>query len=149
MIAGPPGTVVLLATALAVAGCSRATFTDADLAALRQSAERTVVYVWSPHMPLSVDGYEEIAAAAAEHELALVPLLFSESDRDFAVREAARVGIPRDGLREVDSDELRSRNALVHAPTMIVFDERGVSPALPGYRNAEGYADFIREFLER
>ena len=40
-------------------------FTDEQLAQVRDTSRGVVVYVWSPHMPLSLDGYAEISAAAA------------------------------------------------------------------------------------
>ena len=142
------------ALTLALAACAAAEpgpspFTDSDLQALRDARRPFVVYVWSPHMPLSVAGYSEIARAAVTLEVTVVPLLFTGSDRDFAGREAARVGIPDAGLREVASDELAAGNALVHAPTVLLFDGARAAPVLPGYRNAAGYREFIEEFLGR
>ena len=102
-------------------------FTDADLrravsAASTDGSRGVVIYVWSPHMPLSVDGYREIATAAAAHGLCLVPLLFPGSDPDFAAAEAERAGIPDDGLREAASVELDFRDAQLHAPSILVFE---------------------------
>ena len=56
------------------------------------------------------------------------------------------MGIPEEGLREVASIELLLRDAQVHAPTILVFQSGRVSPALPGYRNADGYERFLRAF---
>lgn len=135
-----------------LAGVGEERFTDADLrrAVEAASAEGTggvIVYVWSPHMSLSVDGYSEIAAAAEEHGLGLVPVLFPGSDWDFAAAEAQRAGIPADGLREAASVELTFRDAQVHAPSILVFDGVRVSAVLPGYRSAEGYREFLEEFI--
>ena len=121
-------------------------FTDADLrAGLGERA--TVVYTWSPHMPLSVDGYREIAQASRALDARLIPVLFAGGDRAFARSEAQRVGIPDEGLREIASIELVFRDAHVHAPTILVFHAGRVSPVLPGYRNADGYRRFLEEFL--
>lgn len=135
--------------AIVLAGCANAgPFTDADLqSALAEASGPLVVYVWSPHMPLSVDGYPEIAAAGEALDLTVVPVLFAGSDREFAAREASRVGIPEAGLRELVSSELLGREAQVHAPSIVVFDGERVSPVLPGYRNAAGYRRYLEGVL--
>jgi hypothetical protein len=122
-------------------------FTDRDLREVLRSAGATVVYVWSPHMSLSVDGYAEIARASEALGLELVPVLFPGGDREFAAREALRAGMPAEALRESASLELIYRDAHVHAPTIVVFDGGRVSPVLPGYRDAAGYRRFLEDFV--
>jgi len=124
-------------------------FTDADLRAVIESADgRTViVYAWAPHMPLSVDGYSEIAAAGAALDAVVLPLLIGHSDRAFAEREAARVGIPPEGLREIDANELLLRDLQVHAPAILVFMPDRISPVLPGYRDARGYGRYLEALV--
>ena len=115
--------------------------------AVATSARGVVVYAWSPHMPLSVDGWAEVAKAARALSVVAVPALIDEADMDFAEREAERVGIPRDGLRAITSVELIMRDLQLHAPAILVFRENRVSPVLPGYRNADGYQRFLETFL--
>lgn len=122
--------------------------TDLDLEQhLRDADGPIVIYVWSPHMPLSVDGWPEIAAAARSVGVEVVPVLMAHSDRRFAQREARRVGMPVDGLREIDSNELDQRQAQVHAPSIVIFGAGRASPVLPGYRNADGYRRYLDGFL--
>lgn len=124
-----------------------ARFTDADLIdALDSETMPLVVYVWSPHMPLSVDGWREIATATRQLGWRVEPVLMPGSDADFARVEATRVGIPAAGLREADANELVFRDGLVHAPTIIVYGGDRVSPALPGYRNTAGYLRYLEAF---
>ncbi len=121
-----------------------APFTDADLrAALETHADGVVVYVWSPHMPLSVDGYREVLGAATRRGFTVIPVLFAASDGAFARREARRVGMPESALRTVTSAELLLRDAQVHAPSVVVFRGRTVSPVMPGYRDADGYGRWL------
>jgi len=128
-------------------------FTDDDLrealrTALRAPGARgVVVYVWSPHMPLSVDGYPEIRRAAEATGLRLEPVLFPDGSRAFAEEEALRVGMSPDALREAAAVELVARDALVHAPSIVLFTDLGVSPVLPGYRDRDGYVRFVEGFL--
>ena len=125
-------------------------FTDADLRGHLDAADGVpvVVYVWAPHMPLSADGYREIAEAGSALGMPIVPVLIGFSDPEFAEREALRVGIPREGLKQIDSNELVQRQAQVHAPSIIVFGADRVSPVLPGYRNAAGYREYLEAFLD-
>jgi len=127
-------------------------FTDAHLRGHIDAAdavdEAVVVYVWAPHMPLSTDGYAEVREAAEATGLRVVPVLMAFSDHAFAVREASRVGIPEEGLRQIDSNELVQRQAQVHAPSIVIFSRNRVSPVLPGYRNADGYRRYLKAFLD-
>lgn len=116
---------------------------DADAA----SEQGVVVYAWSPHMPLSVDGWSEVDAAARTVGLRAVPVLIDEADEGFARREADRVGIPPEGLRAITSVELIMRDLQLHAPAILLFADDRVSPVLPGYRNSDGYRRFLEEFL--
>ena len=124
-------------------------FTDADLRRTRSEAGEAgvVVYGWSPHMPLSGDGYVEVAAAARRLGLHVEPVLIVPADTTFARQEALRLGLPEAALRQVAATELIERELLVHAPALIAFTEGRVSPVLPGYRNAAGYARFLERFL--
>jgi hypothetical protein len=54
--------------------------------------------------------------------------------------------MPSSGLSEADANELTFRDALVHAPSIIVFSEARVSPVLPGYRNAAGYLRYLQAY---
>lgn len=119
-------------------------FTDADLTALVSSGRAGVVYVWSPHMPLSVDGYRAIAAAAAARGLTLHAMLQPGADRAFAQASLARGGLPRDALRIADSVELSFRDVHLHAPSILVFAHgRIVGDAWPGYHSADEYGAFL------
>jgi len=122
-------------------------FTDRVLRARLARTGALVVYVWSPHMPLSVDGYGEVERAARALGLSVEPVLFAGADRAFAQRAAERAGIPDRGLREVASAELILRDAQVHAPSILVFAHGRVSSVLPGYRSADGYRRFLEAFL--
>ena len=126
-------------------------FTDHDLRALTDSlaaeGRGLVVYAWSPHMPLSVDGWAAIENASQAAGVPVIPVLINGSDGDFARREAERVGMPAAGLAEVASLELIMRDIQVHAPSILIFDGSRISRVLPGYRDTAGYLDFLSAFL--
>lgn len=122
-------------------------FGDADLAALVRTG-RGVIYVWSPHMPLSVDTMTSLAAAARGLRLAVTLLLDPAADPGFAARIAAERALPAAALRVADSVELQFRDVLVHAPTAIAYaDGRIVGSAYPGGHTADEYAAYFRRVL--
>lgn len=123
-------------------------YSDADLAAAVAEAAPSplVVYLWSPHMPLSVDGVAEVLQAGHDAGVPVEVLLIDHADLEFARREAHRVEMPPSSLRVAHSVELLMRDAQLHAPSLLIFSAGRVSPVLPGYRNAEGYARFIEAF---
>jgi hypothetical protein len=146
-----------------VAGCAAETttrprptapppaFGDADLAGVLAASGRGVLYLWSPHMPLSVEGYGAIVAAAKTRGLAVEPLLDPAADRTFARTEAAARALPAAALRVADSVELQFRELTLHAPSALAYARgRFVGSPLRGFRTAEEYgAYFDRELGQR
>ena len=125
-------------------------FTDRDLAALLDRRAGGVLYLWSPHMPLSVDGYAELRQAAAAKRLEVVALLDPQSDRQFAAASVTEGRLPVAALRVADSVELQFRELPLHAPAVVVFrDGRLQATVLRGYRSAEGVAAFLRSRVGR
>jgi hypothetical protein len=123
-------------------------FSDEDLAALLASADRGVIYLWSPHMPLSVDGHAHVARAAGARGLALHVLLDPNADSAFAASSAADAALPASALRVADSVELQFRELVLHAPAAALFaNGRLVGPVLRGYRTAAEYAEFFDRTL--
>jgi len=122
--------------------------TDAALETLIASGVNGAIYVWSPHMPLSVDGYAAIRTAAERLGAVLIPVLDPAADRRYAAAAARRAGLPDDVLRPFRSVELTLRTMTVHAPTVLLFgDGRFVGPPLPGYREVEAYIGFMNRHL--
>ena len=123
-------------------------FTDRDLAALLERRTRGVLYLWSPHMPLSVDGYAELRRAAEARRLEVVALLDPQSDRRFAAAAVAEGRLPVAALDVADSVELQFRELPLHAPAIVVFSGgRLQATVLRGYRSAEEYGAFFSRVL--
>jgi hypothetical protein len=125
-------------------------FTDAELASVLATSGRGVLYLWSPHMPLSVDGYGAVVAAAKARGLAVEPLLDPAADRAFARTEAAARALPSPALRVADAVELQFRELTLHAPSALVY-ARGhfVGSPLRGFRTADEYGAFFDRELGR
>ena len=118
--------------------------TDAGLAALLTATGSGVILIWSPHMPLSVDAHAHVAAAANALGVPLTTLLDPGADVDYARVAAARAGLPTTALRTFDSTVLAAHHATLHAPSVLVYaDAQPVGVAVPGYRDAAGYARVI------
>jgi hypothetical protein len=123
-------------------------FSDADLTAVLASGARGVLYLWSPHMPLSVQGHAAVATAAQARGLTVEALLDPAADRAFAATEAADRGLPASALRVADAVELQFRELSLHAPSAAVFaGGRLVGPVLRGYRTADEYSEFFSRVL--
>ncbi len=123
-------------------------FSDADLAAALAAAPRGVIYSWSPHLPLSVDGYRAVATAAAARGLAVEMVLDPGADRAFAAASQASGGLPPSALRVADSVELLFRNVHVHAPAVQAWaGGRLVGSAFPGFHSAAEYGAFLDRVL--
>jgi hypothetical protein len=123
-------------------------FSDADLTTLVSSGRPGVLYVWSPHMPLSVDGYQALAAAATARGLAVHAMLEPGADRAFAQASLDRGGLPREALRVADSVELWHRDVHLHTPVILAYARgRIAGDAWPGYHSAEEYGHFLDRAL--
>ncbi len=129
-------------------GAATPRFSDEDLARAVAGPARGVVYVWSPHMPLSVDGYRAIVTAASERGLRVDAVLDPGADRAFAAAERARGGLPASALRVADSVELLFRDVLIHAPSVQAYGQgRLRGSAFPGFHTAAEYGAFLDRVL--
>jgi hypothetical protein len=125
-------------------------FSDVDLARVLATGGRGVLYLWSPHMPLSVDGYSAVVAAAQARGLTVEPLLDPAADRTFAGTEAAARALPPEALRVADAVELQFRELALHAPSALAYaDGRFVGSPLRGFRTAEEYSVYFDRELGR
>jgi len=117
-------------------------FTDARLRELLARNTSGMIYVWSPRMPLSIQGIAEARAAANTLGIAFTAVV---ADADPAE------------LRDVDSSlthslaslELVYRNATIHYPTATFYRDGAVMGfAVPGYKRRETYAVLARQQLD-
>jgi len=114
--------------------------TDAALRRQVESAPRGIVYVWSPGMPLSVQGLEAARRAARTLGVAFT-----------ATMVEAGPGYPRPAAtsptdaRAMESVELMYRNATVHYPAVQLYrDGQMLDGVIPGYKSETTYAALLR-----
>jgi len=124
-------------------------FTDEDLSTLVERHGRLVVYLWSPHLPLSVDGYHEIKAAAEAESFAFVAVVDAGASRSLTRTVGAAQGVPEDARRPLGAVELLFRDIAVHSPSILVFADGQASAPLPGYRNRDAYRRHLANIGER
>lgn len=121
-------------------------FTDRDLEKILNSSLKSksqgLIYVWSPHMPLSVRGVKEVEKLAKEKKWALTILRDPYANKVVADKVASREKFPKNYLRRMESRTLLQREMSLHYPSLIAFRSGHLSPGVRG-----GYDDPKR--LER
>jgi hypothetical protein len=123
-------------------------FTDDDVRSLVAANAQGVIFVWSPHMPLSVDAYRTVAAVARRLQLSFTTLRDPMADAAYAEGVAREAELPASALRTFASVELSFRQATLHSPSLLVFARgRFAGLAVPGYREAAGFEAAISERL--
>ncbi|HSF15612.1 MAG TPA: hypothetical protein VLK65_08670 [Vicinamibacteria bacterium] len=124
-------------------------FTDSDLERLLAVNDRLVVFLWSPHLPLSVEGYGEIAAAVSELGIPLAAVVDPSAVPELVDEVSERNGIPLEARRVLASVELLFRDLAVHAPTVLFFWRGKAEAPLPGYRDRRAYVEFFERVMAR
>jgi hypothetical protein len=135
--------------AISSPGLSNGGFDDEDLRTALEETGQLVVFLWSPHMPLSVDAYPEIEGACRELRLPFRAVTDPSSDRSYVDRVAGARGIPPEARLPLASVELLFRDLAVHAPAVMVFTGGKVSAPLPGFRDRDDYTRFLEGEMER
>lgn len=129
-----------------------AAFTDWDLAELLdhsfEKKQAGLIYVWSPHMNLSVKGYHEAEKVAQDKHIDFTPMLDPNAAMDMAKKVAHANHIPDVALRRFAADSLYHRNMIEHYPSFVVY-RNGVIPgnARMGYDVPQALSNFVNSSL--
>jgi hypothetical protein len=119
-------------------------FEDSDLIKTVGAQKSGLIYVWSPHMPLSVEGFTAAQAAAQAAKVAFVPLLDAEADQEFALKTAREQKFPESALRRQESMELHFRGMAAHFPSAVAFTDGKIQGAvIAGLESKEGYQQMV------
>lgn len=125
-------------------------FTDADLLRLLKSQKQGLIYVWTPTMPLSVEGIEFAKKAAKERKLHLTVLMDAEAEKDHVktVQEQGRVIASE--VTRVASHELYARQVSRHYPVVYMYKDGFLSNRnFPGQKETDVLVAHIdREFAQ-
>lgn len=121
-------------------------FDDQALKELLKKSPDGILFIWSPHMRLSLISVSEIKKAASEIGLPVAFLLDPMADQKTAKLEAETYKIGDGALRRVDSVELSMRNSLVHFPTLIVTRNGKICEKVQrGYRKSVKFQAIIAD----
>jgi|GEM_PF-4901318 len=124
-------------------------FTDNQLGALARSGTKTMLFLWSPHMPLSVKAYPQAEAIARKLEVQFIPLLDPEADEHDARATAKASQFPAAALRRPESIELVFRGMFQHYPSTLILSGGKFSHNYPGiWTKPEILEGFVRENLK-
>jgi hypothetical protein len=105
--------------------------------------DKGIIYLWSPHMPLSYKGIFKIKKAAKKRGLKLHVFMDSSTHPAMASR------YQRKYTQTIDSFELKMRNAFIHFPAVLSFENGKIKPSIKyGYENQNGYEKDIRNIFK-
>ncbi len=113
-----------------------------------------VVYIWSPHMPLSLDGAREAFVATKALKLPLFLALEPSSDNSLTLPvpiEKKDQNVFLFYIKEsLELSEYFNSDLDLHVPTLLVFSYgKMISSPLLGYKDRNFYKDFIRQYAQR
>lgn len=117
----------------------RASFSDEMLRSVVRSNSAGIIYVWSPGMPLSVDGLKEARAAAEAMDIAFTAVV---ADADGVPLNGSR--LKADGTRPMESLELVYRGGTLHYPAVVLY--RGgtmLDGVIPGFKTRDTYKALV------
>ncbi len=108
-----------------------------------------IVYAWSPHMPLSVQGLEEARQLADQLHLQFLPVLDPAADLGLARSVARSHHWGNEALRQNHSIELLARGTNLHYPALVVFAHgKLVNGMYPGWGPPANVEKYIAENLK-
>ncbi len=122
-------------------------FTDHDLEKIRQGRRAAVIFLWSPHMPLSVKALPELQSIAAKLDVDFVPVLDPDAAAGAVEPVAKEHHFDPKFLKRAYSIELSYRGAHLHYPSVLVVSAEGrISRLYPGYWASP---EIIESFLRK
>ena len=122
-------------------------FDDAALEKIRASGTPTIVYAWSPHMPLSVAGLKELRSVAGASGVDVIAVLDPQASLALAERTARDAGFGRDVLEPIASTELLMRGLTLHYPASTLIRGREIGVVRRGFDPAESWKRHLAESL--
>jgi hypothetical protein len=132
---------------LAQATPVRASFLDTNLMELLktsgQKGEGGLIYIWSPRMPLSILGVEELTVVARKLKLPLTVVVDPTSIETEIARASKENYILKNSFR-MDSAVLTSMNIKIHYPSLVIYKNgQLLSPSRPGYDEPDRVEDYL------
>lgn len=131
---------------LSAVGSSEGVFGDLEFAVLlEKNPGGGLVYVWSPHMELSVGEVSELRNLKLGYPVSVV--LDPKADGKLARSIASERKLPSEYLRNLQGQNLLDHDATIHFPTIIFYKGGKILRTLPGYSGAS-LPELTREILK-
>ena len=123
---------------------------DDGLAALMSEGRPGVLYLWSPHKPISVEGLRSMKEATGRTGVRLYAVVEPTSDPKAVERAARRLKLRNDQVLYLDSFELQQRGFRLHFPSLLIFDGGAfASQVRRGYEFPAVYEDYLKTHLAK
>lgn len=122
----------------------KAGFTDADLKRTLKSHPWGLIYVWTPYMPLSVEGIVKAKEVAKKKGAPITVLMDPAADPKEAQKWVSKKKVDPSEMRKVASVELASRNMNLHYPILFIYKKQFLSNRdFVGFKEVSTYSDWI------
>lgn len=123
------------------------------LADVIQTNKNGLIYLWSPHMPLSVQGLKEIRQAAKSMNLPLLVLCESTANFELLAHWIENKTISSSEIITLNYDRLdpifQEKLTYVHFPTLFIYKKaKLLDNGIPGYENFPRYRSLIESVLK-
>ena len=120
-------------------------FTDYDLAKLLKSSKAGIVYLWSPHMELSIDEMSTISKQVFSKDITF--LVDHKADGRLLEKMRKR-GIAEDKLRAQQSHYLDSFDIAVHYPSLVLYRDGVILKRIPGMNGIKQIEQMLGELKQ-
>lgn len=118
------------------------------LANSQEKSLNRLIYVWSPRMPLSILGVEELSQIAYKFSLPLTVLVDPAAVESEIISSARGNPLLKNSSR-LDSATLVSMSMSIHYPSLVLIKNgKLLRPSRPGYDEPERVEDYLMRRLK-
>ncbi|OUR96395.1 hypothetical protein A9Q84_08570 [Halobacteriovorax marinus] len=127
---------------------SKGGFQDVDLGDLLLKNKYGVIYLWSPHMSLSLFELVELQKYVKSLKIPFTILMDLHADDKFAAKLLKKYDLPLEYLNRMNSRELEKFGITVHYPSTVFYKDKKLVKRVPGYNGKKSFKDLIKKYLE-
>jgi len=120
-------------------------FQDRNIVELLDQKKPGVIFLWSPHKQISVEGLKQILEAGKVTHTKVFPVVDPDADASAVDRVVKELKLAKKDVYYFDSFDLQYRGFRLHHPSLIVFnDGKFTSQVRRGYEDAIVYKDYLK-----
>lgn len=123
-------------------------FVDKDLEQLISKNKYGVIYLWSPHMSLSLYELVELQKYVKSLKVPFTILMDLKADDKFASKLLRKYDLPLEYLKRMNSRKLEEFGITVHYPSTVFYKDKKLVKRIPGYNGKKSFKDLITKYLE-